>query len=189
VDAGDVLGRSVVEQAALVRSGEISARELVDAALAEIERSNPALNAFVAPCPERALAEAEAVRAGDRRRFCGVPVGIKDLLSAVEGLPTSEGSRAFGDWVADHDSAHVRRLREAGAIVVGRTNTPELGLRPVTENARFGRRATRGARVCRRAARRAAAPPRSPPGWSRSATAATSAARSASQPRAAGWWG
>src|SRR5206468_2184439 len=55
-----------------------------------------------------------------------------------EGLPTSEGTAAFGDWVADHDSAHVRRLREAGAIIVGKTNTPELGLRPVTENARFG---------------------------------------------------
>ena len=67
-----------------------------------------------------------------------MPIGIKDLLSATEGLPTSHGSRAFGDWVADHDSAHVRRLREAGAIVVGKTNTPELGLRPVTENARFG---------------------------------------------------
>src|SRR4029077_7083354 len=56
----------------------------------------------------------------------------------TEGIPTSEGSSAFGDWVADHDGAHVRRLREAGAIVVGKTNTPELGLRPVTENARFG---------------------------------------------------
>ncbi len=67
-----------------------------------------------------------------------MPVGIKDLLSATEGLPTTEGSAAFGDWRARHDSAHVRRLREAGAIVVGKTNTPELGLRPVTENARFG---------------------------------------------------
>src|SRR5205823_14690367 len=50
----------------------------------------------------------------------------------------TEGSFAFGDWVANHDTAHVRRLREAGAIVVGKTNTPELGLRPVTENVRFG---------------------------------------------------
>jgi amidase len=134
----DVLSRSAVEQAALVRAGEISARELVEAALAAIDRLNPGLNAFVALCPERALAEAGAVAPGDPRPLCGVPVGIKDLLSATEGLPTTEGSAAFGDWVADHDSAHVRRLREAGAIVVGKTNTPELGLRPVTENARFG---------------------------------------------------
>jgi len=56
-----------------------------------------------------------------------VPVGIKDLLSATEGVPTTQGSAAFGDWIADHDSAHVRRLGAAGAIVVGKTNTPELG--------------------------------------------------------------
>jgi amidase len=129
---------SAVQQAALVRSGEISATELVEASPAAIERRNPELNAFVTLCAERALAEAGAVRPGDPRPVCGVPVGIKDLLSATEGVPTSEGSAAFGDWVADNDSAHVRRLREAGAIVVGKTNTPELGLRPVTENARFG---------------------------------------------------
>jgi amidase len=134
-----------VEQAALVRAGEVSARELVEAALAAVERRNPSVNAFVALSPGRALAEADAVRPGDERPLCGVPVGIKDLLSATEGLPTTEGSRAFGDWVADHDTAHVRRLREAGAIVIGKTNTPELGLRPVTENDRYG--ATRNPRV------------------------------------------
>jgi amidase len=140
----DLMALSAVDQAAAVRSGEVSARELVEASLAAIERWNPDLNAFVALCPERALAEAETVRAGDSRPLCGVPIGIKDLLSATEGLPTTEGSAAFGDWRAGHDSAHVRRLREAGAIVVGKTNTPELGLRPVTENARFG--ATRNPR-------------------------------------------
>jgi len=134
----DLLHLCAVEQAALVRTGEASARELVEASLAAIERLDPRLNAFVSLCPERALAEAAAVKPGDARPLCGVPVGIKDLLSATEGLPTTEGSAAFGDWVADHDSVHVRRLREAGAIVVGKTNTPELGLRPVTENARYG---------------------------------------------------
>ena len=129
---------SAVDLAARVRSGEISAVELVEASLAAIERLNPELNAFVALCPERALQEAAAIAPGDPRPLCGVPVGIKDLLSATEGLPTTHGSSAFGDWYADHDSAHVRRLREAGAIVIGKTNTPELGLRPVTENARFG---------------------------------------------------
>ena len=134
----DLMGLSAVDQAARVRTGEVSARELVEASLAAIERHNPRLNAFVALGVERALLEADAVRPGDPRPLCGVPVGIKDLLSATEGLPTTEGSSAFGDWVADHDSAHVRRLREAGAIVVGKTNSPELGLRPVTENARYG---------------------------------------------------
>ena len=134
----DILKLSAVEQAALVRAGEISARELVESALREIERLDPQLNAFTFVCGERALLEADRVQAGDPRPFCGVPVGIKDLLSATEDLPTTHGTHAFGDWIADHDSAHVRRLREAGAIVVGKTNTPELGLRPVTENTRFG---------------------------------------------------
>jgi amidase len=134
----DVLRSSAVEQADLVRRGDVSARELVEACLERIGRIDLAINAFVTVCPERALAEADSVRAGDPRPLCGVPIGIKDLLTATEGIATSEGSRAFGDWVAAHDSAHVRRLREAGAIVVGKTNTPELGLRPVTENDRFG---------------------------------------------------
>ena len=129
---------SATQQAALVRSGEVSAREVVESALDAIERLNPRLNAFVALCPERALAEADRIQPGDPRPLCGVPLALKDLLGATEGLPTTHGSAAFGDWVATHDTAHVRRLREAGAIVVGKTNTPELGLRPVTENARFG---------------------------------------------------
>jgi amidase len=134
----------LLEQASLVRSGEVSARELVESALDQIERLNPTVNAFVSVVPERALAEADGVRAGDPRPLCGVPIGVKDLASATEGIATTEGSDAFGDWIADHDTAHVRRLREAGAIVIGKTNTPELGLRPVTENERYG--ATRNPR-------------------------------------------
>jgi amidase len=134
----DLLAQSAATQAALVRAGEISARELVQAALDQIERRDPEINAFATVCSERALAEADLLRPGDPRPLCGVPVAIKDLLSATQGLPTTHGSYALGDWTADHDSAHVRRLRDAGAIVVGKTNTPELGVRPVTESARFG---------------------------------------------------
>jgi amidase len=138
VTATEALRVSAARQAALVRSGELSARELVEASIEAIERLDPAVNAFAVVCPERALAEADKVRPGDERPLCGVPLAVKDLLGASDGLPTAHGSAAFGDWVADHDTAHVRRLREAGAIVVGKTNTPELGLRPVTESARFG---------------------------------------------------
>src|SRR4051794_22812650 len=81
---------NAVEQAALVRAGEVSARELVESSLAAVERLNPSLNAFVALGAEQALSEAAAVRAGDRRPLCGVPVGIKDLLSATKGLPTTQ---------------------------------------------------------------------------------------------------
>jgi amidase len=134
----DVLALSAVDQAALIRGGKVSALEVVTATLARIEQLNPVVNAFVAVCAERAVAEAEMIAAGDPRPLCGLPIGVKDLLSATAGLPTTHGSAGFGDWVADHDTAHVRRLREAGAIIVGKTNTPELGLRPVTENERFG---------------------------------------------------
>ncbi|MGH2969301.1 MAG: amidase [Solirubrobacteraceae bacterium] len=129
---------SATEQAALVRDGHVSARELVEAALAAIERADPQLNAFVTLCGERALAEADAVMPGDPRPLAGVPVGIKDLITLTGGIRTTQGSRATGDWAPGHDSPAVARLRAAGAIVVGKTNTPEFGLRPVTEPERFG---------------------------------------------------
>jgi amidase len=129
---------SAADQAAAVRAGDVSARELVEASLSAIEREDPRIGAFVATCPERALAEGDAVAPGDARPLCGVPIALKDLLSASTGLSTTHGSHSLGDWVADHDTHHVRRLREAGAIVIGKTNSPELGLRPVTENTRYG---------------------------------------------------
>jgi amidase len=132
------LSRSAAEQAALVREGRVSARELVDATLAVIERLDPELNAFVLTCPERARAEADAIGPGDPRPLAGVPVAIKDLIVLTEGLRTANASRSLGDWVPDVDSAPVARLRAAGAIVVGKTNTPEWGMRPVTEPELYG---------------------------------------------------
>jgi amidase len=129
---------SAVELAARIRAGELSALEAVEAALRAIERGNGAINAFVALDGERALAAAAQIRPGDPRPLAGVPFGVKDFLAGTEGLPTTHGSAAFGDWAADHDAVHVARLRAAGAILVGKTNTPELALRPVTEPARYG---------------------------------------------------
>ena len=134
----DPLSRSAAEQAALVREGRLSARELVDDALAAIERQDPGLNAFVLTCPERARAEADAIGPGDPRPLAGVPIAIKDLIVLTEGLRTANASRALGDWAPDADSGPVARLRAAGAIVVGKTNTPEWGMRPVTESERYG---------------------------------------------------
>ncbi|HWH44190.1 MAG TPA: amidase [Thermoleophilaceae bacterium] len=129
---------TAAEQADAVRSGRVEARELVARSLAAIERTNPELNAFVAVCAERALREAEAIAARDARLLCGVPIAVKDLFAATEGIPTTNGSNACTGIAPDHDSTHIRRLRDAGAVVVGKTNTPELGLRPVTENHRYG---------------------------------------------------
>jgi amidase len=135
---GELMELSAAEQAALVRHGRATARELVEDCLAAIERDDPQLNAFVLTCPERALAEADAIEPGDPRPLAGVPIAIKDLIILTEGLRTTSGSEALGDFVPDVDSAPVRALREAGAIIVGKTNTPEFGMRPVTEPARFG---------------------------------------------------
>jgi amidase len=134
----ELMGMSATEQAAAVRSGELSAAELVDASLAAIDRLNGEVNAVVTPVAERARAEAERVRAGDERPLAGVPIAIKDLTQLTEGVRTTFGTEASGDFVPPFDTALVRKLREAGAIVVGKTNTPEFGILPTTEPHRFG---------------------------------------------------
>jgi amidase len=136
--ASDYLTRPATEQAEAVRSGEVSSRELVEESLRAIAAMNDDLNAFVTTVSERALAEADAVKAGDERPLAGVPIAVKDLIAWTEGIRTTNGMEAMGDWAPDTDSATVRKLRAAGAIVVGKTNTPELGILPVTEPDRFG---------------------------------------------------
>ena len=128
----------VTELAASVRGGDVSARELVEASLHAIDRLNGELNAFVTLCEDRALAEADAIQPGDSRPLAGIPIAIKDLGQFTEGVRTTMGMNAMEEWVPPMDSALVRRVREAGAIVVGKTNTPELGILPVTEPERFG---------------------------------------------------
>lgn len=129
--------------AAQVRAREISARELTDHALARIEALNPAVNAFVALDPERARSEAAAVDAAvaagrDPGPLAGVPIGVKDLEEAV-GYPTTHGSPLFESPApATMDSPLVARLRAAGCVVVGKTNTPEFGWTSNTDNAVFG---------------------------------------------------
>jgi amidase len=136
--AEELMFQPATDLAEAIRSKEVSSRELVEAAYEAIGRLNGDLNAFVTLCEERALAEADRIEASDDRPLAGVPIAIKDLGPLTEGVRTSFGMKMLGDWVPDHDSAIVRRLRGAGAIVVGKTNTPELGLLPVTEPERFG---------------------------------------------------
>ena len=131
--ANDFMFRPAVELAAMVRDGDVSARELVETAYEAIESRNDELNAFVTLTRERALQEADAVKAGDDRPLAGVPIAIKDLVALTAGIPTSMGCNAMGEFVPDEDTALVRRIRDAGAIIVGKTNTPELGILPVTE--------------------------------------------------------
>jgi amidase len=122
--------------AELVRRGEVHPRELLAAAIARIEARNPALNAVVHTMFERALAQAEAPLPDGP--FKGVPLLLKDLMAAVAGEPLTSACRFLADFVPDHDTELVRRLRAAGFVFAGRTNTPELGLLGVTEPELFG---------------------------------------------------
>ncbi|MGW4438363.1 amidase [Streptomyces sp. NPDC004596] len=133
-------GAGLAESARALARGEVTSRELVEQALARIEAARPTLNAFRLVRAEAALAEAEAadreLAAGVRRPLLGVPVAVKDDMD-VAGEPTAFGCRGeFPPAAADAEA--VRRLRAAGAVIVGKTNTCELGQWPFTEGPAFG---------------------------------------------------
>ncbi len=126
------------EQACLVRDGEASPTELVDEAIARAERLNPELNAIIHPLYEQAR-ETAAGELPDGP-FRGVPLLVKDLSCYMEGAPVHEGMRVLRDagYRADHDMVLTRRLRQAGFVIIGRTNAPELGILPTTEPVAYG---------------------------------------------------
>jgi amidase len=134
----DLLFRPATELAGLVRDGQVTSRELVEASLERIEALNDRLNAFVLVDAEGALAAADAVSAGDERPFAGVPIAIKDIGPAWAGKPLTFGSDLFGDFTPEENGAVVRRLLDAGFIPVGKTNAPEMGILNVTEPRRYG---------------------------------------------------
>ncbi|MBF6050674.1 amidase [Streptomyces eurocidicus] len=128
------------DQARALAAGEVSSRELVGRALGRIEATQPLLNAFRWVRAEAAAEEAEAadlrLAAGERLPLLGVPVAVKDDMD-MAGWPTAFGSA--GDFPPKTaDSEAVRRLRAAGAVIVGKTNTPEFGQFPFTEGPAFG---------------------------------------------------
>ena len=133
----DLLFRPASELAALVRSGEITARELVSASLERIEALDGQVNAFTHVDADGALAAADAIGGGDERPFAGVPIAIKDN-QPVAGMPLTFCADLFGDFVAPFDAAFVGRLRAAGFVIVGKTALPEYGILPSTESRRFG---------------------------------------------------
>ncbi len=133
---------SATAQAHALRSGACSVRELVAAHLTRIERIDPLVNAIVTRTPERALAAADAAderraRGDDLPPLHGLPVAHKDLQDTA-GVRTTYGSPAFADHVPAADSLLVTRMREAGAISLGKTNTPEWGAGSHTFNRVFG---------------------------------------------------
>jgi amidase len=137
VTDSDLMFRPATELASMVRSGEISSRELVEISLARIEELNPQLNAFVEIDGERALETAERIKSGDERPFAGVPIAIKNNRP-VSGLKITIGCSLMADYVADYDHNVVRRLKDAGFVIVGSTTLPEYGILPTSEARLFG---------------------------------------------------
>jgi amidase len=133
----DLMFRPATELAGMVRSGEVSARELVEASLERIEELNPKLNAFVDVDAERALATADRIGSGDERPFAGVPVAIKNNRP-LEGLRLTYGCSLMADNLCEYDHNITRRLKDAGFVIVGTTTLPEYGILPTSEARLFG---------------------------------------------------
>ena len=141
MDLDDLAFAGAAEQARRIAARHVSSRELVSECLARIERLQPQLNAFRVVFAERAMAEADQadarLGAGDERLLLGVPVAIKDDAD-VAGHVTAHGHAGHDGTPAEQDSEVVRRLRQAGAVLVGKTHVPELTIWPFTETLAFG---------------------------------------------------
>jgi amidase len=140
MDSAELAFSEITRQAELVRSGEVSSREIVENYLERIERIDPRLNAFRTVMAQSALAEADAAdsrrASGEDLPLLGVPIAVKDIVD-VRGEITSHGTGCFDDPV-DHDAHLVVRLREAGAVIIGKTTLPELAICGFTESKTWG---------------------------------------------------
>ncbi len=122
--------------AELVRQGQVTPAELCNEAIERIERINPKLNAVVTRMYDQG--QKEAAGPLPEGPFTGVPLLLKDLHFEFSGVPMTSGCKALRDYVPDHDSEMVVRFKNAGAVIIGKTNTPEFGLLGITEPELFG---------------------------------------------------
>ena len=142
MDNLEICSMSAVQMVDAVKNKRLSPREIIDAVLHRIERLNPRVNAYctiVADSARRQAKEAEdAVMRGDRLGLLhGVPVSVKDLIF-TKGVRTTAGSKILENFIPQQDAIAVERLKAAGAIVIGKTNTPEFGWKAVADNLLFG---------------------------------------------------
>jgi len=142
MDNLDVCYLSLEEQVEAIKTKELSPVEMMEAVLSRIEKINPKINAYctiVADSAKEQAKQAESmVMKGEKQGpLHGVPISIKDL-TFTKGIRTTFGSRIFKNFIPEQDSVVVERLKAAGAIIVGKTNTPEFGFKAVTDNALFG---------------------------------------------------
>lgn len=134
---GELADVDLVGQAQLVRDGQLTGADLVEAAISRIAAVNPALNAVVRTMFEEGRRSASARGAGEKR-FAGAPFLVKDLYCHYTGVPTSGGSRLTADVIPDHDSELMLRYRRAGLSTLGKTNLCEFGTLGTTEPVLFG---------------------------------------------------
>src|SRR5450756_1068642 len=132
---------SAVELLDAYRSKKLSPVEVTRAVLERIDEVNPKINAVVTLTADLAMEQAraaeEAYQKGKAAALAGVPATVKDLI-CTGGIRTTFGSRLFEDYVPDEDAVLVERLKEAGVVILGKTNVPEFGLVAVTDNLIFG---------------------------------------------------
>lgn len=141
--SSDTNYRSAAELATRIRRGDLSPVEVVDECLDRIQDRNEDLNAFITvleeDARERAREAEQAVNAGEELGpLHGVPIAVKDLFDFKAGVPNTIGSKPFEDFVPEQSATYVNRLEEAGAIIVGKTNTPEFGHKGTTDNRIIG---------------------------------------------------
>lgn len=143
INEDNLITLSATELARRIRNREVSPVEIVEASLDRIEKRNGEINAFITALPDHAR---EAALAAERSLASnqplgplhGVPVAVKDLFDFKTGVRNTFGSVPLSNFVADHTSLHIARLEQAGAIIVGKTNTPEFGHKGVTDNLLVG---------------------------------------------------
>ncbi len=138
----DICYMPAVDMAQAIRTKKLSPVEVISAVLSRIERLNPKINAYCTVLAETAMeqareAEARVMREDTLGPLHGVPVSIKDL-TATKGVRTTSGSRIYENLIPDYDAIVVERLKAAGAIMLGKTNTPEFGFMGITDNLLFG---------------------------------------------------
>jgi Asp-tRNA(Asn)/Glu-tRNA(Gln) amidotransferase A subunit family amidase len=138
----DLCATRAVDLARMIRSRELSSAELLAAVLARIEAVNPSVNAIVTLAAEQARSaaaelDALAARGSFRGPLHGLPIAVKDLAETA-GIRTTFGSPIFASYVPSSDAPHVALLKQAGAVVIGKTNTPEFGVGSQTFNPVFG---------------------------------------------------
>ncbi len=136
-DSTDLAGLDATAQAALIASGEVSAAEMVDAAIARVDKVNPELNAVIHRLDDRARARAEQPLTGP---FAGVPMVVKDLDGELAGAPLHLGNQLLKEigYVASENSYQFDKFEQAGFVIIAKTNTPEFGLQITTEPHAYG---------------------------------------------------